>query len=237
LSEGEKTFITFLYYLEICKGTLDKHSTIDINNRIIIIDDPISSLDSNILFAVSVLIKNILFKKIDSPKRLVPKLSNQIIILTHNIYFFQDMKWVKPLKYQELKFFRVYKNSDNKSIVENTNEKNIMNDYETSWVIVKNYQSYPHTIIPNTIRKILEYYFNFTSGYDDVYRVIGELENEEEGYSERQLLKFINKESHDKFDDFVFQYDSSSIQKYFNILKKIFIKTGHEKHYYRMMDD
>ncbi|HCI2963350.1 TPA: AAA family ATPase, partial [Salmonella enterica] len=40
LSEGEKTLITFLYFLECCKGKTDKNDT-DMRDVFIVIDDPI----------------------------------------------------------------------------------------------------------------------------------------------------------------------------------------------------
>ncbi len=58
LSEGEVTFITFLYYYHLTKGSLKEN---DISkNKVLVIDDPISSLDSNILFIVSVLVKDLM---------------------------------------------------------------------------------------------------------------------------------------------------------------------------------
>lgn len=56
LSEGEITFITFLYFLQLTKGSIDKDSISE--DRILVIDDPVSSLDSNILFIVSSLLKD-----------------------------------------------------------------------------------------------------------------------------------------------------------------------------------
>jgi wobble nucleotide-excising tRNase len=86
LSEGEKTFITFLYFYQLLKGSNNKDMVN--TDRIIVIDDPISSLDSNILFIVSTLINN-LKKKIRSNK------SNfkQLIILTHNVYFHKEISF------------------------------------------------------------------------------------------------------------------------------------------------
>ena len=46
LSEGEVTFITFLYYLQWIKGSQNEQDVTQ--DRIIVIDDPISSLDSNV---------------------------------------------------------------------------------------------------------------------------------------------------------------------------------------------
>lgn len=48
LSEGEKTFVTFLYFYHLLKGSnSDSGITTD---RIVVFDDPVSSLDSDILF-------------------------------------------------------------------------------------------------------------------------------------------------------------------------------------------
>lgn len=57
LSEGEKTFITFLYFYQLIKGS---HTQSGINqNCVIVIDDPISSLDNDVLFIVSNLIRQL----------------------------------------------------------------------------------------------------------------------------------------------------------------------------------
>ena len=56
LSEGEITFITFLYYLQLTKGGISED---EVNNeRVLVIDDPISSFDSNHLFHANFFIKN-----------------------------------------------------------------------------------------------------------------------------------------------------------------------------------
>jgi wobble nucleotide-excising tRNase len=61
LSEGEKTVISFLYFVELCKG---KQNEEDVNNeKIIIIDDPISSLSHIFIFNIAELIKTNFLKK------------------------------------------------------------------------------------------------------------------------------------------------------------------------------
>src|SRR5690625_2510561 len=87
LSEGEITFITFLYYLQLTKGGLSED---EVNNeRVLIIDDPISSLDSNVLFVVSTLIKEII-------KNIKADIGNvrQLILLTHNVYFHKEVSFI-----------------------------------------------------------------------------------------------------------------------------------------------
>ena len=87
LSEGEVSFITFLYFYHLCKGGATEGS---INsNRVIVIDDPISSLDSNILFVVSSLVKDIIY---DINNDINHKIK-QLIVLTHNVYFHKEISY------------------------------------------------------------------------------------------------------------------------------------------------
>ncbi len=80
LSEGEITFITFLYFMQLAKGSTNEKTITD--DRILVMDDPISSLDSNVLFVVSTLIKN-LIRTIKNGQANI----KQLILLTHNVYF------------------------------------------------------------------------------------------------------------------------------------------------------
>lgn len=57
LSEGERSFVTFLYFYHLLKGS-DSESGIT-TDRIVVFDDPVSSLDSDILFIVGSLIKGV----------------------------------------------------------------------------------------------------------------------------------------------------------------------------------
>lgn len=82
LSEGEKTFIAFLYFYQTLKGTQKNEQ--GAQDKIVIFDDPVSSLDSKILYVVSTLIKEL------CKERMKYKI-HQIFILTHNIYFFKEV--------------------------------------------------------------------------------------------------------------------------------------------------
>jgi wobble nucleotide-excising tRNase len=75
LSEGEKTAITFIYFLK----TLQENN-FKLNEGIVVIDDPISSLDSNSLYYAFQFMKN------------RTKDSAQLIVLTHNYSFFKEVK-------------------------------------------------------------------------------------------------------------------------------------------------
>ncbi len=55
LSEGERNFIAFLYFYHLVRGS---HTDADVSkDKIIVIDDPVSSMDSSVLFIVSTLVR------------------------------------------------------------------------------------------------------------------------------------------------------------------------------------
>ena len=58
LSEGEKSFITFLYFYHLLKGSASESGVT--TDRVVVFDDPVSSLDSDILFIVGSLIRGLL---------------------------------------------------------------------------------------------------------------------------------------------------------------------------------
>jgi wobble nucleotide-excising tRNase len=85
LSEGEMTAIALLYFLKTLK---DKN--FDIKNGIIVLDDPVSSLDANTLYLAYGFI------------RACTKDAMQLFILTHNFGFFQQVKnWFHHLPHQK----------------------------------------------------------------------------------------------------------------------------------------
>lgn len=85
LSEGERTAITFLYFLK----TLSDRN-FDRDNGIIVIDDPVSSLDANSVFAAFAYMRERV------------KSAGQLFVLTHNFSFFRNVKnWFKFLNKKE----------------------------------------------------------------------------------------------------------------------------------------
>ena len=55
LSEGERNFLIFLYFYHLIYGVESPEENIN-QDKILVIDDPVSSLDSDVLFIVSTLI-------------------------------------------------------------------------------------------------------------------------------------------------------------------------------------
>lgn len=87
LSEGERTAIAFLYFL---KSLEDK--AFNLSKGIVVVDDPVSSLDANALFSAFGYMKE------------RTKECHQLFILTHNFAFFRQVKnWFHHLKGQNKK--------------------------------------------------------------------------------------------------------------------------------------
>lgn len=58
LSEGERNFIAFLYFYHVVRGM--RSETDSGKNKIVVIDDPVSSMDSNALFIVGSLVREMI---------------------------------------------------------------------------------------------------------------------------------------------------------------------------------
>ena len=85
LSEGEKTAIAFLYFL---KSLQDK--SFDLAKGVVVVDDPVSSLDGNALFSAFGYMKE------------RTKAAGQLFVLTHSFGFFRQVKnWFHHLPNQK----------------------------------------------------------------------------------------------------------------------------------------
>lgn len=163
LSEGEKMIISFLYFIEMCRGKQDVTETG--KKKIIIIDDPISSLSHIYVFNIGRLIKNEFFGKKETKKdpetgeRIVSWIYNyeQVFILTHSLYFFYEITETKHDERKEnQKLFRLIKNSDGSSFQRMRYEE-IQNDYQAYWYIIKDEKQHP-ALIANCMRNVIEYF-------------------------------------------------------------------------------
>lgn len=75
LSDGERTAIAFLYFLKSLQGT-----DFDLKTGVVVIDDPVSSLDANSLFSAFGFMKQRTAE------------AGQLFVLTHNFTFFRQVR-------------------------------------------------------------------------------------------------------------------------------------------------
>ncbi|GHR74376.1 ATP-binding protein [Helicobacter pylori] len=233
LSEGEVTFITFLYYYHLTKGSLKEN---DISkNKVLVIDDPISSLDSNILFIVSVLVKDLMKETMEEETSI-----KQVIILTHNTYFYKEITSKYDLKHDKKKYsFWIIKKDNNVSKIEKFEETPIKNSYELLWQEVR--QAKENNIssvsLQNVMRRIIEYYFRILGGFEHNDSLSECFENIEEKRVCNSFISWFNDGSHGISDDLFVQSQDTSIETYLKVFENIFKVTGHEAHYKMMMGE
>ncbi|WP_024612356.1 AAA family ATPase [Pseudoalteromonas sp. TB64] len=232
LSEGEKTLITYLYFLELCQGSVDSNSSTPDNKKIIVVDDPISSLSHNYIYEIGSLTHKKLIKGYKYA---------QVILLTHSLYYLHEVIKYLPRgkdatgndKFDnKCNLFRVLKNT-NSSIV-SMGRDDIKNDYQSYWQIIKDAQSGStnNIVLPNIMRNILEYYFSFVHKTDVLKVELDKLEEDDDDFS--PFFRFINRESH---SDSINITDLGEIDsdRFITKFKEVFVKTDFEEHYDKMM--
>lgn len=225
LSEGEKTLISFLYFLEVCNGEMGSGAGKLKSGRIIVIDDPISSLSHNYVYDIASLIR----REVLMPKERF----KQVIILTHNLFFFHEM--VKLLKEDGEKAFALFRitKSEYSSVVA-MEEREIQNDYQACWQTIKDAlqgRTSPN-VLPNMMRNILEYYFSFVHQTPTLRQALMKLSEEKPEF--RAFFRYINRESH---TDSVNITDFGEIDPatFIDRFKDVFVETKFEAHFDKMM--
>lgn len=229
LSEGEITFITFLYFLQLIKGSHSESGVSD--DRIVVIDDPISSLDSNILFIVSTLIKGL----IKDIKENIGE-TKQLIVLTHNVYFHKEASFIdgRTTRNNQTNYWIIRKVNRFSKIQAYGMDNPVESSYELLWREVQNWQNNSGTTIQNTMRRIIENYFKILGKFGDD-DLINKFNTQEERDICRSLLCWINDGSHCLPDDLFVQIPDDETQRFLDVFKGIFEHTDNIGHYNMMM--
>ena len=230
LSEGEITFITFLYFLQLAEGGLSEDNITE--QRVLVIDDPISSLDSNILFIVSTLLKDFI-KNIKEGKGNIV----QLILFTHNIYFHKEVSFVdmRNNDSKNITNYWILRKNDNISSIQAYEEKNpIQTSYQLLWSEMRNDNISSILSIQNIMRRILENYFKLLGNITDE-TIIDKFPTIPDKQICKSLYYWINDGSNSLNEDIELELAEYTIQNYKDVFKKIFEYSGHIAHYNMMM--
>ena len=227
LSEGEKTFITFLYFYYLIKGAQTPYGVSA--SRVVVFDDPISSLDSDILYIVSSLIKGV----VEDTKKQDSKIK-QVFVLTHNVYFHKEIcfnrKRPKNGVFSEESFWLV-KKTVNGSVVERCSTNPIRSAYELLWDDVRT-EDISSMTLQNTLRRILENYFTMWGGMGK--EEICEMFEGREKLTCQSLFSWANDGSHSIHDDLFVNHGEQTNEAYMRVFRDIFRKSGQICHYNMM---
>ena len=177
LSEGERNFIAFLYFYHLVYGSDSADG--DTREKIVVIDDPVSSMDSGSLFIVSTLVRQMIEvcrNNADNRNRTADgNFIKQIFILTHNAYFYREISYSYVSRYEFASFYLVRKLNMKSTIklcddvnpnipTERINVNPVKNSYAALWDEYREVKS--AVPLMNVIRRILEHYFLQLCGYE-----------------------------------------------------------------------
>lgn len=228
LSEGERTFITFLYFYHLLRGS-DTETGVT-SNRVVVFDDPVSSLDSDILFIVSSLIRG-LFEEVRANTGNV----KQIFVLTHNVYFHKEVSFNpdrKQDKAMKEETFWIVRKPELTSVVHNHESNPIKTSYDLLWAEVRG-PVRSNLTLQNTLRRILENYFKILGGIDQ-NKICARFEGKDRLIC-KSLFSWINDGSHFAHDDLYVSVPDQEIEKYLIVFRSIFETMEHGAHYKMMM--
>lgn len=176
LSDGERHFLSFLYFYNLVKGC-------DANGvqkeKIVVIDDPASSLDGNALYIISSIVRDMIeicHNNADYRGQTVKgDYIKQLFILTHNAQFHRRITYNQVNRFSIANFYKINKVNNHSTIKwckrncstkagaeENYNP--VKNAYAALW---SEYLELKNEIpLMNVIHRILDYYFLDMCGKD-----------------------------------------------------------------------
>lgn len=229
LSEGERTIISVLYFIETCKGLINRGATR--KKRIVVIDDPVSSLSTQYLFSLGRIISGTFYPEVKFDQeteqfKITPKIE-QLFILTHSLYFMYEMtEMKKEQRHAYQKLFRISKSANGSQIAEMHYEHN-QSDYHSYWMAVKD-RTNP-VLWANSMRNIIEYFFGFVEKKDlnAVFQKLTETRYQ-------AFNRFINRESH-SFGQNIYDFKDFDYDIFFEAFKKVFDESGYQAHFKKMM--
>lgn len=259
LSEGERNFIAFLYFYHLVRGSRNDS---EFKDKIVVIDDPVSSMDSTALFLVSSIVREMVRVCLNNVEYYNDggngDYIKQMFILTHNVYFFKEIVYGQISKYESTSFYLIRKQGNvsdvklcvRKSLEVPTEQENfspVQNSYAALWTELNEVSS--SVTVQNVMRRILEYYFMQLCGYDGndirdivlgeknrhkfIKQVDGQNPDMTEYHLAESLLAFISS-SQGIMDGLNYVDDCEDVDAYRRVFKSIFEILGQDQHY-RMM--
>jgi wobble nucleotide-excising tRNase len=228
LSEGEKTFITFLYFYHLAHAA-DSATGVE-EDRVVVLDDPISSLDSDVLFIVSTLVREMaeMARHGTGPIK-------QLVVLTHNVYFHKEVTFAKVGgTLSKTVYWVCRKKGGVTQFIPHEHTNPVKSTYQLLWHDIRKPEGHSMTL-PNTMRRIFESFSRLLGGVDADQAAKG-FEGDER-LAAHSLLSWANEGSHSVHDDIYMAPGDTEDGFYLDVFRRIFDNLNHSGHYKLMMGD
>lgn len=230
LSEGEANFIAFLYYYQLVMG-----NSIEYNiegPRILVIDDPMGSMDSNVMLIVSEMIEGL----VEEARKSRDNASiEQIFVLTHNRMFHKQVSTRQ--RRADTHYWMLGKRNGKTYAKDFGKENPVRGEYARLWQELKEAQRGDDRVgLQNAMRRIIEYYFVEIGGYSK-HRLVPDhfADDEEELIIVKSLFKWADEGSHSIDDELYAEAPEVMNERYMEVFKRLFEKLGQGEHYNMMM--
>ena len=247
LSDGERTTLSLLYFLRKLQDETDRSAPAE---RIVVVDDPSSSLDREALFATH--------------QWLIDTLKNfgQYVVLTHDFNLLrlflksQKNRWTESVKkidkgdtaekqFPSVSFLEVFTASQDDQRVTRIEElprmlRNNVSEYAYLFSMVMKgvadaTDSERLFLLPNAARRVLESYANYRAphmpNFDQQLRSL--IEDEEAGEAYRDVYDFCNRYSHGEGSEHIDVLDARAVHAQIRRAME-FLKVVDPKHFSRM---
>lgn len=184
LSDGERTAIAFAHFFTKIQDSINNNTS---NDEILFIDDPISSLDKNHIYSISVMIKEVIDR------------FNQTFVTTHNFELYRLLKRKNNINYYYVK------RDGNSSIIEKLPKELEKYDSEYEYFFHKLYNFNKDNtnadiyVIGHCARRFLDNYLQYKipnnqNPLDKLIKYVKELKEDTTKYT--VLYRIVNDESH-----------------------------------------
>lgn len=273
LSEGERNFIAFLYFYQLVRGNGVVGSTTtygaledapegtDIRDKIVVIDDPVSSMDGNAMFLVGSMVRELIsvcYNNTEYRDQEVPgDYIKQIFIMTHNAFFHRAITMNQVQNYASTNFYMIRKAENRSSITLCTkdgaipgtkeNYNPVQNSYSALWVELKRlYDEEENStiLIKNISQRILDYYFLQLCGLSgkEIRKTVlvtnrskfVQGDDQTKFHLADALLQYISQPMGIGEDIFITE-DDMPVELHRDVFKLIFDSLGQGQHYEMMM--
>lgn len=247
LSDGERTTLSLLYFLRKLQDETDRSAPVE---RIVVVDDPSSSLDREALFATHQWLNDTL------------KDFGQYVVLTHDFsllrLFLKSHKnrWTESVKkidkgdlsekrFPSIAFLEVFTSTDGEERLIKIDElprmlRNNVSEYAYLFsMVMKGIADASDCerlfLLPNAARRVLEFYANYRAphvpNFDQQLRSLIEDEDASEAY--RDVYDFCNRYSHSEGSEHVDVLDARAVHGQIRRAME-FLKSIDPEHFSRM---
>lgn len=230
LSEGEEQLLAFLYFISSVRNVGQEGNEAPERECVVIVDDPMSSLDSELLYGVSTILNDVIWGMKDGTWKI-----KQFFCCSHNSAFYRNLTYSFRHSDGRYQHFFIRKGPFGHHSIEPVSESPVSTTYKELWrSIAKAGESSDSVGLANTMRRILENYFQ-TDNHLSQLRQLRDIGSKDR-IAFNTLVNWSHDGSHNLFDTLEVGTHALVNESLLRVFEHLFRSTGHAAHYEMMME-